>query len=89
MEYVIIVVCIGAVLAYMSVRRGRTTVRAAMYLTCLDDGFSSADANMVAQNTDFADAAKHQTSVLRIATAPYGGSQLRMIKAARLKGFMG
>ncbi len=89
MEYVIIIVCIGAVIAYLAVRRGRTTVRAAMYLTCLDEGFSSTNANMVAKNTDFADAAKHQTSVLRLATAPYGGSQLMMIEAARLKGFMG
>lgn len=87
MEYIIFIICFVGLILYFSVRRGRTTVRAAMYLMCMEEGHSVEDANNAIRNMDYTDAAKHQAGMIRYATEPFGGSQLKMIAAARQKGF--
>lgn len=89
MEYLAIAVSFGCLLAYLSVRRGRTTVRAAMYLMYLEKGTSVEDANNAAGSASYAEAAKHQSGIIRYATKPFAGSQLRMTEMARRQGFKG
>ena len=89
MEYIILILVILGIGGYLSVRRGRTTVRAAMYLIYLEEGFSSEDANGATKGTGYADAAKFQDQLIARASAPFGGSQLQMIARARQLGFRG
>jgi hypothetical protein len=79
--------CIVGVGVYLAIRRGRTTVRAAMYLIYLGEGFSPEDSNNATQGTGYADAGKFQDQLIAQATAPFGGSQLQMIAKARSMGF--
>lgn len=87
MEYIILVLCVAGLALYFSVRRGRTTVRAAMFLMYVEEGHSVDDANNAVRGTGYADAAKHQAGIIRHASEPFAGSQLKMIAAARHKGF--
>jgi hypothetical protein len=88
MEYIFLLCALG-LLSYLAVRRGRTTVRAALYLILMDDRHTVDDANNAALGTGYCDAAKLKTGVIRVATQPFGGRQLRMIAAARQRGFRG
>lgn len=87
MEYLLFGLTVAGLLAYLAIRRGQTTIRAAMFLTYLEHGFSVNDALACTSSVAIAEAAKHQDTFLRSATAPYGGSQLKMIAAARQRGF--
>lgn len=87
MEYIVLTLCLAIAIFYFSMRRGRTTVRAAMYLMYMEEGHSVDDANNAIRGTGYADSAKHQAGIIRYASQPYEGSQLRMIAAARQKGF--
>ena len=87
MEYIIFASILASFILYFSVRRGRTTVRAAMYLMYMEDGHSVEDANNAVRGTGYKDAAKHHAGIIRHASEPFGGQQLRMIAAARQKGF--
>jgi hypothetical protein len=87
MEYIILLICFAGFAIYYSVRRGRTTVRAAMYLMYMEEGDSVEIANNAIRGTGYAYAAKHPTEIIRYASEPFGGSQLKMIAAARQKGF--
>ena len=58
-----------------------------MYLMYMEEGLSVEDSNNAVRGTGYADAAKHQTSIVQYATDPFGGSQLKMIAAARQRGF--
>ena len=88
MEYLVGIIFAAALITYLVQRRGKKTVRAALYLIALDEGFSTQDANMATQNLSFADAGKH-FSAIASAAQPFGGSQLQMIAAARSRGFRG
>ena len=87
MEYIFLLLCFAGFILYFSVRRGRTTVRAAMFLMYMEDGHSVEDANNALRGTGYKDAAKHHAGIIRHASEPFGGQQLRMIAAARQKGF--
>ncbi len=89
MEYMLPLIAFAGVLFYLAVRRGRTTLQAAMYLMYMKEGTSIKDANNACKGLGYQDAAKHQAGIIRHASAPFGGSQLRMIEAARLSGFEG
>lgn len=87
MELILFIVVLAGIGFYFSVRRGRTTVRAAMYLMYMEEGYPVDDANNAIRGTDYADAAKHHAGIIQHASQPYEGSQLRMIAAARRQGF--
>jgi hypothetical protein len=89
MEYLILILCIAGIGGFLAVRRGRTTVRAALYLSFLEDGMPVGEANSLALGTGYKDAARYQDKLLRYATAPFGGSQLQMIARARQLGVRG
>lgn len=89
MEFIVLIIVFLGGISYLAVRRGRTTVRAALYLCCMEDGISVEDANNACKGTDYLDAAKMQSRFIRYSSAPFGGSQLKMIAAARRKGFEG
>lgn len=90
----IVVVLVGGILFWWSVRRGRLFVRSVGYLNLLQSGFSEMEAN------DFVfklftkrskpsiddEATKRAKS---FANREYGGKQLPIINLARNKGFIG
>lgn len=87
MEYIVITLCVLGISAYFTVRRGRTTVRAAMYLIYLEEGCSVDDATTAILGTGYFSAAKYQDQLIARASAPFGGSQLKMLAKARQMGF--
>ncbi len=87
MEYIVITLCVIGIGAYFAVRRGITTVRAAMYLIYLEEGYSVDDATGAILGTGYSDVAKYQNQLIARASAPFGGSQLKMLAKARQMGF--
>lgn len=88
MEYIILILCVAVLALYFSVRRGRTTVRAAMFLMYVEEeGYSVDAANRIVCGTGYSDAATYSAGIIRYASEPFAGSQLKMIAAARYKGF--
>lgn len=85
----IIVFLIGFALWYWTLRRGRLSVRAFMYLSARHNGATVAEANYEAMRLGYQDAADLVHDVKKAVGVGFGGRQLPMIAMARSDGFLG
>jgi hypothetical protein len=87
MEYIFLTLASIGGGIYLILKRGRTTVKAAMFLHYLDEGLSIEDANNSIKGVSFSEASRVSSYVVPNATSSYNGSQLNMLAAARQRGF--
>ncbi|MFC3110848.1 hypothetical protein ACFQAT_28315 [Undibacterium arcticum] len=78
---------IAVAIVYVFLNRGRKAVRAFFYILGRNAGESVFDANRGAMRIGFHRASQHNLAMIDCANKHFGGSQLRLIGAARQDGF--
>jgi hypothetical protein len=84
-----VLICLAVALWYWTLRRGRLTVRAFMYLGMLTQGASPMEANDKVFRVGYYQAAEFAPVAKSFVREYFEGKQLRMIAEARKRGFVG